>query len=375
MQFSLGSYTVQEDYTQATLTVTRTGDTAGAAAVEYQTSDSPAQPFCNINNGQASSRCDYSTASGTVGFAAGETSKTFSVLINEDSYVEGPETFGVSLSSPIGATLGAISTATVTIVDDSTEVTANPIDSSDPFIQQHYHDFLSRRPDADGLAFWLGRMTDEAARINISKEFFDSQEFSDTGFFVYRLYRAAYGNLASPNQTRANVSYTDFMNDRARVIGGANIEQLRQALADAFVLRARFLTEYPATMTSTPFVNHLFDQANLTPFTSERQAEIDAMNNNGRTRAQVLRNVVEIQTLKDRETKPAFVLMQYFGYLRRDPDQPGYDFWLTNINSLNRMKGMVCAFLTSREYQERFGAQVTRTNTQCGSILTLPQEE
>ena len=372
LQFSQPTYLVQEDYAQVTLTVTRTGDISGAASVEYQTSDSGALPLCSNSNGLASQRCDYSTASGTVSFASGETSKTFTVLINEDSYSEGPENFSVSLSNP---TCGALTTATVTIMDDGSEAAANPIDSNDPFVQQHYHDFLSRRPDASGLAFWIGMITDESSRIDVSKAFFDSEEFGDTGFFVYRLYRASFGNLAPPNQARANVTYTDFMNDRARVIGGANMQQQRQALADAFVLRARFLAEYPAMQTSTAFVNHLFDQASLTPFTTERQAEIDAMNNSGRTRAQVLRNVVEIQALKDREKNPAFVLMQYFGYLRRNPDQSGYDFWLSNINTLNRAKGMVCAFITSREYQERFGAQVTRTNAQCGSILTLPWPE
>ena len=307
-------------------------------------------------------------------FAAGETSKTIKVLINEDSYAEGPETFSVGLSNPIGATLGAPATATVTITDDASEPAANPIDSNDSFVQQHYHDFLSRQADADGLSFWTAMIANESTRTDTSKSFFDSQEFSDTGFFVYRLYRVSFGNLSSPNQSRANVTYSDFMNDRARVIGGANVEQQRQALADAFVLRARFLAEYPATLTNTQFVNQLFDQANLTPFTSERQTEIDAMNTSSRTRAQVLRNVVEIQALKDREKNPAFVLMQYFGYLRRDPDQPGYDFWLSNINTLNRAKGMVCSFITSREYQERFGAQVTRTNGQCGSILTIPSQ-
>jgi Domain of unknown function (DUF4214) len=283
------------------------------------------------------------------------------VLINEDSYVEGPENFSVSLSTPVGAVLGSPATATVTITDDASEAAANPIGSNDLFVHEHYHDFMSRQADVDGLAFWIGMITNESTRIDTSKSFFDSQEFTDTGFFVYRLYRASYGNLASPNQTRANVTYSDFMNDRARVIGGANVE------------RARFVAEYPVNLTSTQYVNHLFDQASLTPFTTERQTEIDAMTSSGRTRAQVLRNVVEIQALKDREKNPAFVLMQYFGYLRRDPDQAGYDFWLSNINSLNRMKGMVCAFITSREFQQRSGGQVTRTNAQCNTILTAPE--
>ena len=125
---------------------------------------------------------------------------------------------------------------------------------------------------------------------------------------------------------------------------------------------------YPASQTNAQFVNKLFDTAGLVPFTAERQQEIDAMNNNGRTRAQVLLDVIEIPAFKTGEYNGAFVLMQYFGYLRRDPDQGGYDFWLDVLN--NRVPGnfrsMVCAFLTSAEYQRRFGSTVTRTDRDCG---------
>jgi hypothetical protein len=57
--------------------------------------------------------------------------------------------------------------------------------------------------------------------------------------------------------------------------------------------------------------------------------------------------------------------MQYFGYLRRDPDQGGYDFWLNILNQQpQNFRGMVCAFLTSTEYQQRFGV-ATRSNADC----------
>jgi hypothetical protein len=60
--------------------------------------------------------------------------------------------------------------------------------------------------------------------------------------------------------------------------------------------------------------------------------------------------------------------MQYFGYLRRDPDQGGYGFWLSVLNTSeqNNYRGMVCAFVTSAEYQLRFGSNVTHTNAECG---------
>jgi hypothetical protein len=64
----------------------------------------------------------------------------------------------------------------------------------------------------------------------------------------------------------------------------------------------------------------------------------------------------------------AFVLMQYFGYLRRDPEPAGYEFWLNVLNNAepNNYRSMVCAFLTSAEYQLRFGSVQTRTNQDCG---------
>ena len=60
------------------------------------------------------------------------------------------------------------------------------------------------------------------------------------------------------------------------------------------------------------------------------------------------------------------MLTQYFGYLRRDPDMAGYNFWLSVLNQQpNNFNGMVCAFLTSAEYQQRFSSVVARANAQC----------
>src|SRR5205807_7945070 len=89
---------------------------------------------------------------------------------------------------------------------------------------------------------------------------------------------------------------------------------------------------------------------------SLRQAEIVGLSNGGKTRAQVLLDLIDVQEFKDREYNRAFLLMQYFGYLRRDPDQGGYDFWLNVITTRepNNIRGMVCAFITSAEYQVRF---------------------
>ena len=68
--------------------------------------------------------------------------------------------------------------------------------------------------------------------------------------------------------------------------------------------------------------------------------------------------MAESETLKKDEFNRAFVAMEYFGYLRRDPDAPGYDFWLTKLNQFNGdyiKAEMVKAFISSDEYRKRFG--------------------
>ena len=139
---------------------------------------------------------------GTLHFASGETSKTISIPIVDDGYAEGSENFTITLSSATGAGLGSPST-TITINDNETVNGPNPIDQAGFFVRQHYLDFLNREPDADGLAFWSDQITScgtdaaciELRRINVSAAFFLSIEFQETGYLVYRMYKAAYGNL------------------------------------------------------------------------------------------------------------------------------------------------------------------------------------
>ena len=72
----------------------------------------------------------------------------------------------------------------------------------------------------------------------------------------------------------------------------------------------------------------------------------------------------------DADYNRTFVATQYFGYLRRDGDIGGLIFWLGQINGGplrdgTRQNGMVCSFITSAEYQLRFGPKVPRTNREC----------
>jgi uncharacterized repeat protein (TIGR01451 family) len=359
LAFGATGFAINEGEGNATVMVTRFGNTTASASVDYSTSDA-----------SASNRTDYITSSGTLHFGVGETVKTFTVPLVDDLYVEGSELINLTLSKPTsGSFLGSPSTSTINILDNDTAApTTNPLDNTEFFVRQQYLDFLSREPDPGGLSFWKNEIDQCGAnqacirlrRIGVSAAFFIEAEFQQTGGFVYGLYKGGLGR--QPN-------YAEFTLDRSKVVAGANLAASKEALANDFVQRSEFSQQYPAAMTNSEFVNKLFDTAGLTPFTAERQQQIDAMNA-GKTRAQVLRDVIENLQFKARELNPSFVLMQYFGYLRRDPDPGGYAFWLDILNNRepNNYLAMVCAFLTSSEYQQRFSPIVTRGNSECAGI-------
>lgn len=254
------------------------------------------------------------------------------------------------------------------------QILPNPLENVRFFVRQQYLDFLSRTPDQAGSDYWTGQIvtncgTDLAClhqrRIDVSAAFFVEQEFQETGAFVYRLYKAAYGE-----QTAYRPTYARFVPDRARVIGGTDLAAGKLNQANAFVAHPDFTTRYPTTLTTAQFVDAILATvqtgAGVTFNSTERTAFIADVNNGGR--ALMLRNLADNTAFKNAVYNRAFVLMQYFGYLRRDPDQSGYDFWLNVLNQQpNNSRGMVCAFVTADEYQQRFSAVSTRTNQDCGN--------
>src|SRR5437588_848448 len=382
VQFSSSNYSVVEACTTVTITINRIGNTSGAASVDYFTSDVT-----------ASERRDYITAIGSLRFAAGETSKSFVVLINDDSYVEGNETFNVNFRNVSGATLGAPAIATVTIIDNPTEPSTNVIDDPSDFVCQHYHDFLNRTPDADGLAFWINQITscgaDQACvqlkRINVSAAYFLSIEFQQTGYLVERIYKVAYGDASGTSTFGGThqlpvpiVRFNEFLPDTQQIGQGVVVGQTgwenvlennKQAFTLDFVQRLRFTSAYATTMTPAQFVDRLFANAGLTPSSTDRNAATAEFGSATNTtdvaaRSRALRDVAENASLNSQEFNRAFVLMQYIGYLRRDPnsgpdtDYTGYDFWLAKLNQFNGNfvnAEMVKAFITSVEYRQRFG--------------------
>lgn len=245
--------------------------------------------------------------------------------------------------------------------------TTNPIDTATVFVRQHYLDFLNREPDSGGQSYWTNEITTCGAnamcvhqrRIGVSGAFFVESEFQETGSFVYRMYKASFGRVPT---------FAEFQADRGQIMFGPNLENQKNAFAANWVQRPDFLQMYPNSLSNEDFVNRLFDMAQLFPFTADRQSQIEALRVGG-TRAAVVRYVIEIAQFRQREYNPSFVLMQYFGYLRRDPEPGGFAFWLDVVNNRapNNYPAMICAFLTSAEYQLRFAPVVSRTNAECAN--------
>lgn len=360
LQFSAATYSVAEDGGNASITVTRTGDASRAATVDYATYD-----------GTASERSNYTTAFGTLRFAPGEISKTFNVLITDNAFNNGDRTVNLILRNPtVGTALGVPLAAVLTIKDNDTATpTSNPVDDTRFFVRQHYVDFLNREPDAGGFDYWTNLIaqcgTDARCirerRISVSAAFFIEQEFQQTGAFVYRLYEAAYGRRPS---------YAEFTRDRSRLTTSSALDANKQSLAEEFVQRTEFTQKYSPNLSHSEFVDALIKSVkdksgvDLSHQRAALIADYDANNNRGR----VLRSVTDDAAFAAAEYNRAFVLMEYFGYLRRDPDEAGYQFWLNVLNNRvpNNYRAMVCAFLTSREYQERFSSVVTRSDAECG---------
>jgi hypothetical protein len=392
IRFESATYDTTESSLVSIITVERAGNTAEAVSVDYATpDDSAATPTilpCSTP-GLVSARCDFTTSSGTLKFAAGETSKTFQVLISQDNYVEGAESLTLTLSnSSSNAFLESPSTATLTIADDVSEPAEDPMDDSRNFVRQHYHDFLNREPepnDVAGLNFWTKEMGDYWANPeyhdlkcqNVSGAFFLSIEFQESGYYVYRMHKAAFGDL-DPPAVPVPLRYLSFIRDtqevRAGIILGqtdwrAQLDRNKQAYALEFVQRPEFRRRHPSLTAPAAFVNLLNANAGDVLTSSERETLIRQLSINlidPSLRAEVLMKVAESAALKREEFNRAFVLMQYFGYLRRNPDAApekglnfeGYNFWLQKLNSVdgNFVKAeMVKAFIKSSEYRQRFG--------------------
>jgi hypothetical protein len=370
LSLSAASYAVKDgDATGAlTFTVNRTGDASGAVSVDFATSDTSGVIPCQTNgNGVASDRCDYATAVGTLRFAAGDsTPKTVQIPVINDAYVEPAEVFTLTLKNVQGAALGT-SVAIATIVDNDTQVASvNPINDTPFFVREQYIDFLGRVPDQGGFDFWVGRMTDPSKcvgqtepcdRVDTAKRFFDSDEFKERGFQVYKLYDAVLGRPAK---------YTEFVPDVAKLnafqsVGFAVYLSEFMNRQEFKAIYGTYLSVDGQTATNpTGFVNELCNRAGITP--ANKQTLINNLQSGARTPAQTLEDFIltpEISGVGTKFYDRAIITMQYFGFLRRDPDAAGFAFWWNRVATAGSpqyhdYRLLVNDFLRADEYNFRY---------------------
>lgn len=343
VQFGAPGYTVAENARSLAITVTRTGDLTHDSKVDYRSSD-----------GSAHDKTDYTTAAGRLFFAPGESVKTINLLITDDGFAEGDETFFLTLFDASHRTaVGNPGTTTITITDnDTTSTDGNPVDDPTLFVVQHYMDFLNREPEPGGLKAWedvlrnCGAGDDRCDRIQVSSSFFRSPEFQDRGYFLYRFYSTSMGRIPL---------YAEFEKDMSRTSGSyteAEQEANKALFADDFVTRQDFKDIYDQYTRSDDYVNALLNTAGVT--VSNKDDLIAGLQSGQLTRAQVLRSISESQEVKSKYQNESFVVMQYFGYLRRDPDIHYLD-WLKVLNETGEYRTMINGFINSIEYRHRFG--------------------
>ncbi|HYN84442.1 MAG TPA: S8 family serine peptidase, partial [Pyrinomonadaceae bacterium] len=270
---------------------------------------------------------------------------------------------GVAVAGPVARRADALASLTT---NGWTTGGPNPVDSTRFFVRQNYLDFFNRAPDVPGLSFW-SNVVEECAgnadcidnrRIHVSGAFFISEEFQKTGYFLYRLNRASFGATLP--------RYERFMPDLQRIGEGVvvlapgwdvKLEANKRAFVNAWVTSAEFRARHDS-LTNAQYVDRLYADAGVAATADERATLASQITSGAKTRGEALRQVAEDRRLYAQDYNRAFVMMQYFGYLRRNADEAGHAFWLKKLEEHGGdfvAAQMVRSFLVSGEYRERFG--------------------
>jgi hypothetical protein len=308
-----------------------------------------------VNLSGTQSRKTITDSNGNYQFDNIETTGFYTVTPSRANYSFSPAERSFS---QLGNSTEAAFTA-VPIADD-----VNPLDTPEYFVRQHYLDFLGREPDEAGFNFWSDQMLEcgtdagclERRRINVSAAYFLSIEFQQTGGLVDGLYRASYG---------VRPQFAEFMPDTATlardvVVGRTGWEQLldanKQAFLDDWVQRPAFRAAYDL-LTNDRYVDSLIAHTGVNFTPSERDTLVNALTFGTLSRAGVLQRIAEDERFVAAKRNETFVMMEYFGYLRRDADADGFAFWLNKLNQFGgnfEQAEMVKAFIVSGEYRDRF---------------------
>ena len=279
--------------------------------------------------------------------------------------------YSLRLQSNSGET--AFVPGAITIDPGVASTGSNPVDDFRFFITQQFADLTGHDPDQptiERLAAQLnscGQRNDclRTRRVEISTNLLVDNELPSTGVFLYGLYAAGLGRLPR---------YNEFESDRALITNQkTELEATRIALANAFVERLEFKRKYPATMKPAEFVDSiltLLAQSSGVDLGSERATLISLLDDAANGRAMLLARLASDQRVIDANYNQALVLFQYFSQLRRNPDEASYGAWVNTLKSKplrdpEAARLLVCNFLNSTEYQNRFGMVATHYSREC----------
>jgi hypothetical protein len=307
-----------------------------------------------INLSGARSRKTITNAEGDYRFDGVDTENFYTVTASLVNHHFSPDEQSFSL-------LGNKTNAVFVAQRDSASG-AEAIESADYFVRQQYLDFLGREPDENGFNYWSDQILqcgNDAAcrdhqRANVSAAYFLSLEFQGTGGLVDALYRTSFDRRPQ---------YSEFMPDAADiardvVVGTTDWTQHLEANKRQFIAAWLQRSDFRAAFDALPnevFIDTLI--AHSHGFNGDRAGLVTGLNAATLTRSDALRAIVENEGFKQAKLNQMFVMMEYFGYLRRDPDEAGYQFWLDKLNQFDgnfERAEMVKAFIVSSEYRGRF---------------------
>jgi hypothetical protein len=320
------------------------------------TADGAALAGVAMNLSGARSAKAITDSNGNYRFTNVDTDSFYTVRPSLTNYHFGPESRSFSL-------VGNRTDATFTATRDAV-TSGNAIDTPEYFVRQHYLDFLGREPDESGFNFWSDQIDScgsdaaciERRTINVSAAYFLSIEFQQTGGLVDSLYRASYGRRPL---------FAEFMPDaqtvaRDVIVGNGDwarqLETNKQMFVDAWMQRPEFRAAYDG-LTNAAYVERLIGNTRVSFSPGERDALVNGLESGALTRTAVLRQITEDDRFVSAKRNEMFVMMEYFGYLRRDPDASGYQFWLNKLNQFGgnfEQAELVKAFISSIEYRQRF---------------------
>jgi hypothetical protein len=374
---ALGTVDTQSTYSDTTQYVTgwraamisfnSAAPTAADSAVSGTITDSQGTPLSGavVRLSGTQSRKTITDANGNYHFDNVETAGFYTVAPSRANY-------SFSAANRSFSQLGNQTEAGFT--GSSTGDAVNPLDTPEYFVRQQYVDVLGREPDEGGFNYWSDQILacsgdvdcTRSRLVSVAVAFFIEQEFQQTGLYIYDVYSSALGRRPA---------FTEYLSDRQQVVGGGNLELEKMAFAESIVQRAEFATTYQANTTAESFVEAMIQsvQTSGIDLSGARDILIATYNSGSSidaSRGAVVRTIADNVTFRQSQYNQAFVLTEYFAYLRRDAEPDGYNFWMNVLNNSGggdpgNYRGMVCSFVTSAEYQQRFSTVVTQTNGKC----------